>query len=147
MKFRVYLTFALLALSLSLFFTSCEKDEKTNPDKPYIGLWLVEKDTYKENGSDLVTTYYDDPQVYYINVKSNGTWTEEESYLGEEPIVRNYQYELIGNDSLLIYTNTPADGHKIRFEVSGLSMKLFEKGYKEVQGQSIPYTYVRYLYK
>lgn len=147
MKMNIFLPLAFIALMVTLLFTSCEKDEKTNPDKPYIGLWVVEKDSYKENGSELETTFYDEPQVYYINIKSNGSWTEEESSLGEEPIVRNYKYELIGNDSILCYTNTPTDGHKMRYEIAGLSMKLYEKGFKEVQGQSIPYTYVRYLYK
>lgn len=147
MKIKLLLNVALTALLSTFLLTSCQKEDVKDPMKPYLGLWVVEKDTYKENSGNVETTYYDEPDLYYINIRANGSWTEEETYLGGEPIVRTYQYEIIGIDSILCYTRVPEDGHKLKFEIDGLSMRLFENGFKEVQGQSIPYSYVRYLYK
>lgn len=138
----------LAIISLVLFtISSCTKDEVVDPNNPLVGLWSVEKDTYKEGNRNMETTFYDEPSSYFIQIKSKGDWIEEEGYLGQEPIVRTYQYELIGNDSILCYTRVPSDGFKMHYELNGLEMILTEKGYREVSGVNIPYTYVRYLYK
>lgn len=134
-------------LVLTFFLNSCTKEDNPDSSKPYIGLWVVEKDTYQEQGGSIETSYYDDPNLYYINIKSNGTWTEEETYLGQPSIIRQYKYEIISSDSILCYTNIPSDGYKMRYTIDNYAMVLYEKGVKEVQGINIPYTYIRYLYK
>lgn len=148
MKFRnKNILLASLVLIGMLALASCVKEEPIDPNNPLMGLWSVDRDTYKEGEREMDVTYYDEPYLYFINIKNNGDWIEEEYDIGDEPIVRKYKYQLLEQNEVLCYTSNPSDGFRMKYEVDGLKLVLTEKGHKEVQGVSIPYTYVRYLFK
>ncbi len=136
----------VLVSVLFLIFTisSCEKDKDTTPTNPLVGLWNVEKDTYQEGQSPEQTTFYDEPNLYFIDIKGNLNWVEEEFSGSEEPTVRNFKYKIIDQQTVLCYTRNENDGFEITYEKGNRSLILKETGMTQ-DANPVPYTYVRYL--